>query len=104
MTGVQTCALPISIQYRMNIMGLSGWGRIKIREYEISEKGGSAYDLWKNLGAPVILTADEIGYLQKCALPLYHCREQDDTDEIQSEFLLQPNSVKLIILEKADSI
>ncbi len=93
-----------SIQYRMNIMGLSGWGRIKIKEYEISEKGGSAYDLWKNLGAPVILTADEIGYLQKCALPLYHCREQDDTDEIQSEFLLQPNSVKLIILEKADSI
>lgn len=92
-----------SIRFQIRLNGLAEWKAIKIREYDINEKGGSAYDLWKNTGAPKVLTSEEVLYYQNASLPLYHfCIQKDITNE-QLDFRLEPNSVKLVLLDRVDS-
>lgn len=92
-----------SIRYRINIEGIQDWTSLKLREYEISRNGGSVYDVWKEMGAPAVPNPEEVEYLQKSAVPVYKSRVLKKEEFRQMEYLLVPHSVKLILIDKADS-
>lgn len=74
-----------------------------MREYTISEKRGSSYEAWIKMGAPSFLSAEEVLYLRQSTVPEYQCMLLSNEEFRQTELALPPQSVKLILLEKADS-
>ena len=91
------------IRYHLLLDGIGDWEFIKMREYTISEKRGSSYEAWIKMGAPSSLSAEEVLYLRQSTVPEYQCMLLSNEEFRQTELALPPQSVKLILLEKADS-
>ena len=92
------------MRYQLALDGIEDWEYIRMREYTISETSGSAFEGWVKMGAPVSMNSEEVEYLQCSSVPAYQsiilCREEFQRTELQ----LPPHGVKLILLEKVDSM
>lgn len=72
-----------------------------VRRYSISQKGGSTYDAWLDLGAPERMTKEEEKYLQKLSYPVYKTETITTTKsegQLTIKTSLFPHEVQLITI------
>lgn len=86
-----------AVQYNISIEGLTP-GKYKRTEYYIGRDGGSLFDEWLRIGAPMHLSAEESDVLLRLSHPTYTCEVMDVEETCQIKNVLNPHDIKLILI------
>lgn len=89
------------LKIEMEICGLSP-GIYRQESWIISRSAGSSFDKWLEMGAPSVMTLDDIQYLRDASQPICKISDKDTTDVLKVEAVMEPHEVHLIILQKRD--
>lgn len=73
-------------------------GKYIERKYRINRENGSAYDEWNKIGAPRVLSAEELKFMKGKSIYGYHHSEVESEGDIVIHEILKPHEVLLIEL------
>lgn len=81
-------------QYQLTLNGLRD-GEYLLRKYKICREGGSAFDKWLEMGAPLDLGIEEQTYLTMASKPIYTVDRVSVQEALRIECILKPHEVQL---------
>ena len=70
--------------------------------WTINRSAGSTFDKWLEMGAPGVMTPEDLKYLNDMAQPLCKIRDTDTVGTLRLQAELEPHEVRLITLKKRD--
>ena len=70
--------------------------------WTINRSAGSTFDRWIEMGAPGVMTPEDLKYLNDMAQPLCKIRDTDTVGTLRLQAELEPHEVRLIVLKKRD--
>lgn len=91
-----------NLKIELELCGLDA-GVYREESWTIDRANGSTFDKWMEMGAPGVMTPEDIAYLNDSAQPLCRIRDTDTAGAMRIEAELQPHEVQLIVLKKRDS-
>ena len=68
--------------------------------WTINRSAGSTFDRWIEMGAPGVMTPEDLKYLNDMAQPLCKIRDTDTVGTLRLQAELEPHEVRLIVLKK----
>ena len=91
-----------NLKIELELCGLDA-GVYREESWTIDRTNGSTFDKWMEMGAPGVMTPEDIAYLNDSAQPLCRIRDTDTAGVMRIEAELKPHEVRLIVLKKRDS-
>jgi xylan 1,4-beta-xylosidase len=82
------------IQVKLTLSGLEK-GTYRIKQHQLNRDHGSAFDKWVEMGAPEILSPEDINYLTYTSVPKKHISEVRIENDCILNTILQPHEVQL---------
>ena len=77
-------------------------GVYSIRRRAIDPAAGSAFDKWREIGAPEYMRADELDYLADASRPAYFVSEQSVHGVLSLEAVVPPHGVQLLTVTRLE--
>lgn len=91
-----------NLKIELELCGLDA-GVYREESWTIDRTNGSTFDKWMEMGAPGVMTPEDIAYLNDSAQPLCRIRDTDTAGVMRIEAELKPHEVRLVVLKKRDS-
>ena len=88
------------LQYTIRLTGLAD-GQYELKRYSISQKHGSSFDAWLDIGSPNYLHTDEMEYLKNASQPQYYIGSLGLRDEHIFSSMLEPHEMQVISISSA---
>ncbi len=89
------------LKINLELRGLSP-GVYRQESWTINRSNGSTFDRWLEMGAPSVMTPEDLKYLNNIAQPLCKIRDIDTAGVLHLNAELDPHEVHLIVLKKRD--
>ena len=89
------------LKMELEICGLSS-GIYRQESWILGRNAGSSFDKWLEMGAPGVMTLEDIQYLRDASQPICRICDRDTTGVLKVQAVLEPHEVQVIILQKRD--
>ena len=89
------------LKIELELCGLDP-GIYRQESWALNRSAGSTFDRWIEMGAPGVMTPEDLKYLNDMAQPLCKIRDTDTVGTLRLQAELEPHEVRLIVLKKRD--
>lgn len=87
------------VEFQLFLSGLAS-GPYRMERYRIDRQGGSSFDRWIEMGAPSVLSDEDVCWLDDLSQPALTVRQVTCEGSLTVEAVLEPQQTELILLRR----